>query len=198
MSDSGAVYFDGPESFRAWLEEHHATATHLVVGFHKKATGTPSMTWSESVDEALCFGWIDGHVKAVDELRYTRRFTPRKPGSIWSTVNIKKFAELDAAGRVKPAGHEAFARRTAERSGIYSHERDDEPTLTPNEEEVFTRHRAAWTYFNGRNASYRRAALHWVVSAKRPETRARRLQQLIADSAAGLTVKPMRWTDKRS
>ena len=200
MSDSGAVYFDGPESFRAWLEAHHETATAIVVGFYKKGSGIPSMTWPESVDEALCVGWIDGHVKGVDEIRYTRRFTPRTATSIWSAVNIRRFAELVEQGRVRPAGHEAFGRRTEDRSRVYSHERDTAATLAPDEERAFRRNRAAWKDFEARSATYRRQALHWVVSAKREDTRRRRLETLISACAAGEIVPPLRWSraDKRS
>ena len=187
------VFFATPEAFRAWLEANHETATELVVGFHKAATGRPSMTWAESVKVALCFGWIDGRVQGIDAERYSRRFTPRRPRSIWSAVNVRHFAELDAAGLVTPAGHRAFAERTEDRTAIYSYEQTVPLELPAEAEARLRAEPAAWEYFAGSAASYRTAAIHWVVSAKRAETRERRLVQLIADSAAGQRVAPLRW-----
>lgn len=179
------TYFSTPQAFRIWLERHADTATELLVGFHKVATGKPCMSWSESVDEALCFGWIDGVRKRVDESRYTIRFTPRKPASIWSAVNMAKIARLQADGRMTPTGLAAFARRTAARSAVYSHEQAAAATLAPDERRAFQREPSAWAYFEATPPSYKKRLLHWVCSAKKPETRAARLARLVAACAAG-------------
>lgn len=183
-----AEYFDAPQAFRAWLEAHHETATEIVVGYHKKATGRPSMTWAESVDEALCFGWIDGVRRRVDEARYTIRFTPRKPGSIWSEVNVARATALLAEGRMRPAGMKAFEARSAARTGVYSYERDEEAALPPEMEKRFRASPKAWAFFQEQAPWYRRTALHWVTSAKREATRESRLAQLMEHSAAGRRV----------
>jgi uncharacterized protein YdeI (YjbR/CyaY-like superfamily) len=186
------LYFESPDAFRAWLEEHHATATEVLVGYWKAATGRPTLTWSGSVDEALCFGWIDGVRRRVDDERFTIRFTPRKPRSNWSLVNVRKVGELSAAGRMRPAGLAAFEARRAEDTGVYSFERDAPAELDAAGEARFRAEPSAWEWFSGQAPSYRRAALHWVTSAKRPETRERRLTQLIADSARGQRIAAMR------
>jgi uncharacterized protein YdeI (YjbR/CyaY-like superfamily) len=186
------IYFAAPDEFRAWLEQHHAHATEVLVGFHKKGTGVPSLTWPESVDAALCYGWIDGVRRRVDDERYTIRFTPRKATSTWSAVNIDRFQALQAEGRTRPAGHAAFEARREDRSRIYSYERRDEARFEPDEERRFRANAAAWAYFEGRPPGYRRIATHWVVSARRPETRTRRLTQLIEDSANGLLIRSQR------
>jgi uncharacterized protein YdeI (YjbR/CyaY-like superfamily) len=185
-------FFATPEQFRAWLEAHHAHETELLVGFYKKGSGRPSITWAESVDEALCFGWIDGVRRGIDDESYSIRFTPRQKRSTWSAVNIKRVAELVEEGRMTPAGLAAFERRTGDRSGIYSHERRHGAKLEPEQERRFRANEAAWSWFERQAPSYRRQALHWVVSAKRAETRERRLATLIEDSAAGSRIKPMR------
>ena len=184
--------FETPEAFRDWLEQHHDSKPEVWVGYHRKRTGKPSMTWAESVDEALCFGWIDGVRRGIDAERYSIRFTPRQQRSTWSAVNIKRAGELIAAGRMRPAGLAAFAARTDDRSAIYSHERRNAAKLEPEQEARFRADEAAWAWFQARAPSYRRQALHWVASAKRPETRERRLAALIEDSAAGRAVKPLR------
>jgi uncharacterized protein YdeI (YjbR/CyaY-like superfamily) len=184
-------FFTTPADLRAWLEAHHADATELIVGYYKKGTGRPSITWPESVDEALCFGWIDGVRRGIDDGSYSIRFTPRQKRSTWSAVNITRAGELIEEGRMTPAGLAAFAARTDDRSAIYSHERCRNAQLEPAQEERFRANAPAWEWFQSRPSSYRRAALHWVVSAKRPETRERRLEALIDDSAAGRTVKPL-------
>jgi uncharacterized protein YdeI (YjbR/CyaY-like superfamily) len=185
-------FFESAGEFRAWLEEHHETEKELVVGFYKKASGKPSMTWSESVDQALCFGWIDGRIDSVDAERYTRRFTPRRAGSVWSKVNIEKVAKLNQAGLMRPAGLRAFEARSEERSGVYSFEQRDQAQLTPEQERRLQADPAAWAYWQGCPPGYRKAVSYWVASAKREETRERRLAQLIEDSANGLDVKPLR------
>lgn len=172
------TYFACWQDFEAWMEAHHDQASALLVGFHKVDSGQPSMTWPESVDVALCFGWIDGVRKRVDEMRYTIRFTPRKPASIWSAVNDRKYAELLAAGRVRPAGQAAYARRQAERAGVYSYEQRPEALPEPELAQL-AQHPAAAAWFDAQPGSYRRAAIWWVLSAKQEATRQRRLQQLI-------------------
>jgi uncharacterized protein YdeI (YjbR/CyaY-like superfamily) len=192
MGGVDPVFFTCADEFRGWLAAHHAGETELLVGYWKTGTGRPSMTWSESVDEALCFGWIDGVRRRGDDTRYSIRFTPRKPGSTWSTVNVAKVAELTAAGRMTPAGLAAFAARRTDRTGIYSFERAADAALAPDEELIFRADAAAWEWFSAQAPSYRRVALHWVVSAKRAETRKRRLETLIGDSAAGLRIASQR------
>ncbi len=182
------TFFTEPLLFRAWLEEHHATAPELWVGFYKKDSGQPSITWPEAVDQALCFGWIDGVRKSLGEVSYMIRFTPRKPGSTWSAVNIARMGELTALVLVHPAGLAAFERRQEERSGTYSYEQKAGVQLAPAEEEQFRASARAWEFFQAQAPSYRKAALWWVVSAKREETRVKRLATLIADSEAGRTL----------
>lgn len=179
------TFFPTTESFRQWLDAHAGVATELLVGFHKVGSGHPSMSWSQSVDEALCFGWIDGVRKRVDEASYTIRFTPRRPNSIWSAVNIAKVAQLQAEGRMKPAGAQAFARRTEARSMVYSHEQAQAAALSSAELSAFERNTAAWRFFETSPPGYKKVLLHWITSAKKPETRAARLTKLIEASAVG-------------
>jgi uncharacterized protein YdeI (YjbR/CyaY-like superfamily) len=185
------IVFATPDEFRAWLEDHHDSETELLVGFYKKGSGLPSMTWSDAVDQAVCFGWIDGQSKGIDEVSYRIRFTPRRSGSIWSKVNIAKVAKLTEQGLMRPAGVAAFGRRRADRSGVYSFEREEEARLEPDQEKRFRANEAAWEFFQSQPPWYRRTAIHLVVSAKRPETRERRLVTLIEDSAAGRTIKQL-------
>jgi uncharacterized protein YdeI (YjbR/CyaY-like superfamily) len=184
-------FFPSPAAFRAWLERHHARETELQVGFWKVGTGRPSLTWSESVDEAICFGWIDGVRRSLDAERYLIRFTPRSPKSSWSALNRRKAEALLAAGRMAPAGRRAWALRPEAEDASHSFETRASPRLSPKHERSFRAARAAWAWFQGRPPGYRRTAVHWVVSAKREETRARRLAQLIASSAAGRTIPPL-------
>jgi uncharacterized protein YdeI (YjbR/CyaY-like superfamily) len=185
------IYFSSPEDFYEWLEENHETADEVYVGFHKQHTGKRAMTWSEAVDQALCFGWIDSRANSIDDDRYMQRFTPRKPGSNWSKINVEKVAKLTEAGLMRPAGFAAFEKRSDVRTGVYSFERED--AALPAEYEAQLRaNPAAADYFDARPPWYRRTAAHWVTSAKREETRLRRLAQLIEDSAAGLDIKPLR------
>ena len=172
-----------------WLEANHATATELWVGYHKKSTGRPSLTWSEAVDEAISFGWIDGVRYSVDADRFTQRFTPRRKGSTWSAVNIAKVRELTAQGRMRPAGLAAFEGRSEERSVVYSYENRHRAALSTEEETRFRADAAAWSWFTRQAASYRAMATWFVVSAKRSETRDRRLGALIEDSAQGRRIK---------
>ena len=183
--------FERPQDFRAWLEQHHDSEPELWVGYHKKGTGKPSMTWPESVDEALCFGWIDGIRKRIDAERYTIRFTPRRARSIWSSVNIARVAVLTEEGRMRPAGVAAFEARREDRSGIYSYEQRDRAKLAPAFEKRFRAKKRAWASFEAMPRSYRQAAIRWVMTAKKEQTRERRLATLIEDSAAGRTVPPL-------
>ena len=184
------AFYATPEEWRAWLEANHADAREHWVGYYKRGTGRPSITWPESVDQALCFGWIDGVRKRVDEHSYTIRFTPRKRTSAWSRVNVARVAELTEEGLMRPAGIAAFEARTAE--GTYSYEQRDAAAFDPDRERRFRAEEAAWAWFSAQAPWYRRTATHWVMSAKREETRDRRLAQLIEDSAAGRAVGPLR------
>jgi uncharacterized protein YdeI (YjbR/CyaY-like superfamily) len=186
-----ATFFATPADFRAWLAENHETADELWVGFHKKATGKPSITWPEAVDEALCVGWIDGLRRSLGDESYMIRFTPRKPRSTWSAVNVARAEELAAQGRMQPAGLRAFEARTDDNSGIYAYEQRHEARLEPEQEREFRANEQAWEYFRSRRPSYRKTAIWWVVSAKREETRARRLRTLIQDSAQGRTIRQL-------
>lgn len=182
------TFFDSPAAFRAWLEEHHEMAKELWVGFYKKSSGRPSITWPESVDEALCVGWIDGIRKSVDEISYTIRFTPRKPRSNWSAVNVARVAELTRLGRMRPAGRKAFEERTEEKTGIYSYEQRHTAQFEAAQEQQFRANQPAWDFFQAQPAGYRQMATWWVVSAKKEVTRLKRLATLIEDSAQGRTI----------
>lgn len=178
------LFFPTPAAFRAWLAEHHASATELWVGFYKKATGRPSLTWPESVACALSYGWIDGIRKTIDADSYKMRFTPRRARSNWSAVNLKLVEELIAAGLMTPAGMAAYEKRDATMAG-YSFEQRRDVALDPAHEKRFRASRAAWEFFQAQAPSYRRLAIWRVVSAKKEETREKRLEKLIAESAAG-------------
>jgi len=185
------TYFPAPADFRAWLEAHHETAEELLVGFHKKGSGKPSLTWPESVDEALCFGWIDGVRKSLGETSYTIRFTPRRPTSIWSDVNVGRVKDLEKQGRLRPAGRRAFAARRAEKTGVYAFEQRRPAKLSKEQEASLRANRKAAAFFDAQPPWYRRTATHWIVRAKRPETRERRLALLIKDCAAGRRIGPL-------
>jgi uncharacterized protein YdeI (YjbR/CyaY-like superfamily) len=187
----GARFFPSPAAFRAWLHRHHAREVELLVGFWKRGTGRPSLTWPESVDEALCYGWIDGVRRSVDADRYAIRFTPRKARSRWSAVNRRKAEALIAAGRMQPAGLRAWGARPDDEDAGYSFESRTALRLPPALERTFRARPAAWSWFQARPPGYRRTAIHGVVSAKREETRGRRLAQLVADSAAGRPIPPL-------
>jgi uncharacterized protein YdeI (YjbR/CyaY-like superfamily) len=178
-------FFAAPEDFRAWLAENHARAEELLVGFHKKGSGKPSIDWPQSVDEALCFGWIDGVRRSLGEHSYTIRCTPRRPGSTWSSINIKRVAALRRARRMQPAGLAAYQRRSADRSAIYAYEQRASAKLAAPELRQFKAVRAAWEFFEGLAPSYRHKALYWVTSARKPETRKSRLARVIDMAAAG-------------
>jgi uncharacterized protein YdeI (YjbR/CyaY-like superfamily) len=185
------TFFPTPADFRGWLAEHHDSEGELWVGFYKKTTGKPSITWPESVDEALCFGWIDGLRRSIDGEAYMIRFTPRRTGSTWSRVNLERVGLLIEEGRMTPSGMAAYEARDPEKTGRYSFEQDD-IRLSREQEREFRRHAEAWRFWKAQPPGYRKQATGWVVSAKREETRARRLATLIEDSANGLRIKELR------
>jgi len=178
------LHFGGAAAFRRWLQAHHARAAELTVGLHNKASGKGGMTYAQALDEALCFGWIDGVRHKAGWDAYTIRFTPRKPRSTWSRVNVRHARRLIAAGRMRPAGLAAFEARDRRRTGTYSFERRPRDLPGPLERS-FRAHAAAWAHWQAQPPGYRRTAIWWVVSAVREETRLRRLERLIGDSAAG-------------
>lgn len=192
MTDAQPIFFAGPQEWRAWLSRHHDSEKEVWVGLYKKASGRVTMTWSQAVDEALCFGWIDSVVRRVDDDARMQRFSPRRKGSHWSKVNVAKVAELEAAGRMTPAGRAAFEARSHANTGRASFERDEPAAFAPEQEAALRANTAAWEWFRAQAPYYQRTATHWVVSAKREETRARRLQQLIDCSAAGERIPPLR------
>jgi len=177
------TFFPSPAAFRAWLERHHRSARELLVGFHKRHTGRPSLTWPQSVDEALCFGWIDGVRRRIDDATYTIRFTPRKLGSIWSAVNLRRARALVEEGRMRPAGLKVFQERDRKKSGLYSFEQRRTIRLPPRYTRLLRANLKAWEYFRSQAPWYQRTVSFWVVSAKQEATRHRRLSQLIACSA---------------
>jgi uncharacterized protein YdeI (YjbR/CyaY-like superfamily) len=197
LLEKDAIFFDSPEAFYEWLSENHDGATEVFVGYYKKASGKQTMTWSQAVDQALCFGWIDSVMRSIDDERHMQRFTPRKPGSNWSKVNVEKMAKLEAAGLMTDAGRRAFNARTDDKTGVYSFESDRPEELPPEFAERLAGDENAHEYFTSRAPSYRRTAVHWVVSAKREETRLRRLAQLIESSAKGEDLPQFRWSKKR-
>lgn len=178
------TYFESSSEFRKWLEKNHGKATELWVGFYRKGSGRTGISYQESVDEALCFGWIDGVKKKVDDTRYTHRFSPRKSRSIWSAVNIAKVRELTAQGRMAPAGLAAFESRDEKRSVQYSYERES-CAFDADLESRFRANAKAWEFFQKQPPGYRRTLTWWVVSAKKEETRLKRLATLIEESEAG-------------
>jgi len=183
VQDAAARYFRSPSELRAWFRRHHASARVLIVGFVKRRTGRSGLSWPQAVDEALCVGWIDGVRHRVDAERYRIRFTPRRPRSLWSAVNVRRARALSAAGRMLPAGLAAFAAREERRTAVYSYEQPL-AVLEAKLERAFRRERAAWKYFAAQAPSYRKKCLGWVARAKQEATRQRRLQRLIAASAA--------------
>jgi uncharacterized protein YdeI (YjbR/CyaY-like superfamily) len=180
---SEPVFFPTEADFRRWLKTNHATAVELLVGFWKKSSGKPSIDWPQARDQALCFGWIDGIRKSLGDDSYTIRFTPRRKGSIWSKVNVERFEALKAAGQMTPAGERAYE-ENKHKSGLYSYEKPL-AVLASEEERQFKSNKAAWADWEKRPPGYRRVVLHWVTSAKKPETRAKRLATLIECSERG-------------
>jgi uncharacterized protein YdeI (YjbR/CyaY-like superfamily) len=179
------LHFATPALFRAWLKKHHKTAAEIIVGFYRKDSGKPSLTWSEAVDEALCFGWIDGIRRKHSDIAYSNRFTPRRPGSNWSAINIAKVAQLTKEGRMQPAGVAAFEKRTEAKSRIYTYELDGMPEFPPALAKKFKANKKAWAFFQGQPPYYRKLNTRWVSSAKQEETRLRRLDNLIAACESG-------------
>jgi uncharacterized protein YdeI (YjbR/CyaY-like superfamily) len=185
------LFFSSTDELRDWFDAHHATADELWIGYHKKATGRPTISWSDAVDEALCVGWIDSVRYSLDDERSAQRFTPRRKGSVWSAINVRKVAELTAQGRMRSSGLAAFEARDPGRTAIYSYEREA-AALTDDEVGRLRADAAAAADWDRRPPSYKRAVIYWIVSAKKRETRARRLDALIEASAAGEPVGPMR------
>jgi len=186
------TFFPTQSDFRKWLEKNHKTETELLVGFHKIGSGKECMTWPQSVDEALCFGWIDGVRKSIDKDSYQIRFTQRKPTSIWSAVNINKIEVLSKQGLMHPAGLTIFGNRKENKSKIYSYEKE-EMEFSPDMIKQFKANKKAWEYFQNLAPSYRKTSTNWVMSAKQEETKLKRLNQLIADSQAGTN----QWKDNK-
>jgi len=182
-----AKFFTSPKQFRQWLERNHDRATELWLGFHKKASGKKSITYAEALDEALCFGWIDGVRRKFNETSYVQRFTPRKPRSIWSNINVRHVERLKKEGRMHPAGLEAYARRDPKRTGIYSFENRPRE-LAPAYETAFRANKAAWKFFQEQPPSYKRLMIFRTMSAKKEETQLRRLKELIESSKKGVRL----------
>jgi uncharacterized protein YdeI (YjbR/CyaY-like superfamily) len=185
-------FFPSPSDWHAWLEEHHEKHEELWVGLHKVGSGKASITWPEAVDGALCFGWIDGVRKSLGEISYVIRFTPRRAKSIWSAVNIKRVAELSALGLMRAKGAEAFERRTGKRSEMYAYEQRMGAKLSGVYERQFRANKKAWSFFQSHPPWYRRTASWWVISAKKEETRLKRLAQLIDDCEHGRTLAQLK------
>jgi uncharacterized protein YdeI (YjbR/CyaY-like superfamily) len=182
-------FFPNAQAFRKWLESNASTAAELIVGYYKVATGKPSMSWSESVDEALCFGWIDGVRRRLNDEAYQIRFTPRRPNSIWSTVNIAKVEKLQTEGRMRPSGLVAFEKRTLAKSEVYAYEQEAPDELSPAELREFKRNKFAWQFFENSPPSHKKVVLHWVCGAKQQETRQRRFSKLLEACAAGQRLR---------
>ena len=183
------TFFTTPADWRAWLERHHAEHTEVLVGYYKRDTSRPSLTWPESVDQALCFGWIDGVRRRIDEHSYCIRFTPRKARGIWSAVNIARVEELTAQGLMKPEGLKAFQARTEDRSKVYAYEQATPAALPEAYDRQLKANKKAWAFFQKQPPGYQRTVLHWVTSAKKEDTQLKRLATLIQDCAEGRTVK---------
>jgi uncharacterized protein YdeI (YjbR/CyaY-like superfamily) len=181
--ETPSKFFASPAEWRVWLEKHHADKEELWVGFYKRDSGRPSITWPEAVDGALCFGWIDGVRKSIDAVSYMIRFTPRKPRSIWSAINTRRAKELCKLGLMHAAGLAAFAKRDGDRSAIYAYEQRKSAKLPPDFEKQFRARTEAWTFFQSQPPWYRRTSTYWVISAKKEETRRKRLETLIDCSA---------------
>jgi len=197
MNSEVPIFFSTPAQFRAWLKKNHASCSQQWIGFHRKASGLPTITWPESVDQALCFGWIDGLRKRVDEKSYKIRFTPRSDSSAWSAINIRRFEELKREGLIHPAGTKAYARRNVNKSRIYSYENRKSAVLSPSAQKQFRSKPKAWRWFQDQAPWYQKTVIWWVVSGKRPETQQKRLATLITDSSAGQRIRPLRrLTDK--
>jgi uncharacterized protein YdeI (YjbR/CyaY-like superfamily) len=186
------TFFSNQLEFREWLEKHHLDKTELLVGFYKVTSGKESITWPQSVDEAICFGWIDGIRRSIDEESYCIRFTPRKATSIWSAINIRKVKELTEKGLMQRAGLEAFKHRKENKSAIYTYE--NEPiTLDKIVEKKFKANKKAWAFFQSMAPSYKKAVVHWLMTAKQERTQLKRLEEVIRDSEAGQKIKRLNY-----
>ncbi len=181
-------FFKTQNEFREWLDKNHDSQTELLVGFYKTNSGKPGMTWPESVDQALCYGWIDGVRKSMGAESYTIRFTPRKPTSIWSAVNIDKMEALQRQGLVKPSGIAAFEKRKESKSRVYSHERKEDAELPAAMEEEFKAEQAAWGFFLKQAPSYRKAVIHLIITAKQEKTQRSRFEKLLSASKEGRKI----------
>ena len=190
-------FFSSPEQFREWLDQNHDSSTELFLGFHKKSSGKKSITYAEALDEALCFGWIDGVRKKLNETSYVQRFTPRKPRSIWSNINVRHIERLKKEGRMHAAGLEAYARRDPKRTGIYSFENRPRE-LSPAYEKIFRKNTKAWKFFQEQPPSYRRLLIFRTMSARKEETQLRRLKQLIESSERGLRMGAIETKNKEN
>lgn len=188
------TFFATEEGFRRWLEANHKNAPELLIGFWKKATGKPSIDWPQARDQALCFGWIDGHRRSLGDEAHTIRFTPRRKGSIWSKVNVERFEALRTAGLMTAAGEAAYE-RDKHRTGVYSYEKPL-ASLTAEEEAMFRKNDAAWSDWEKRPPSYRKTVLGWIAGAKRSQTRAKRFGELIGVSAEGRRLPQYGWQKK--
>jgi len=183
------TFFPSAAEFRAWLKQHHAKAKELHVGFYKRKSGKPSITWPEAVDQALCYGWIDGLRKGIDDVSYVIRFTPRRAGSVWSAVNVRRVKELDRLGLMRAAGLQAF--KALKTSKVYSYEQRHTAALSRADERMFRADKEAWAFFQDQAPWYRRMAVWWIVSAKKEETRRRRLAKLMECSRQGQIIPAM-------
>lgn len=181
------LFFENSAELRRWLKQNHDKATELWIGFYKKASGKPSVTYKEALDEALCFGWIDGVRKSIDAESYQQRFSPRRAKSIWSLINIKRAEELKELGRMKPAGLKAFEARDPKRSGVYSFE-NAQRKLDKGYEKIFRANKAAWKFYESQPPYFKKVTTHWIMSGKKEETRLRRLQRLIDTSEQGIRM----------
>jgi uncharacterized protein YdeI (YjbR/CyaY-like superfamily) len=198
MGGDDLLFFASAEDFRAWLEQNHDAVDVQWVCYWKVSSGKPSVTWEESVDEALCVGWIDGLRRSIDDESYKIRFTPRRDGSVWSSKNIVSAKRLIAAGRMRPAGMLAFERRREDLSSIYSYEQREKLVLSTKYEKLFKKNRLAWEHYQAQPPGYRSKTAHWVMAAKKEETRRRRLQQLIDHSAEATPIPALARPQKQA
>ena len=191
---AGPAFFPTEADFRRWLEANHETAPELLVGLWTKGSGKPSIDWPQARDQALCFGWIDGVRRSLGDEAYTIRFTPRRKGSIWSKVNVERYIALKDVGQMTPAGERAYE-ENKHKSGLYSYEKPL-ASLDPAEEKSFRKYKAAWKYWEGQPPGYRKLVLNWITTAKKPETRAKRLATLIDDCSCGRRIAGYDWRKK--
>lgn len=189
-------FFENQSMLRDWFRKNHNKKDELIVGYYKKNSGKQSITWEESVDEALCFGWIDSIRKSIDSISYTIRFTPRKKNSKWSNKNIRRVEELIKLKRMYPEGIASFKNRKAENSGTYSYE---QPGIEFGDGflKILKNNQKAWIFFNSQVKSYKNPSIRWVMSAKQEQTRLKRLNTLIKCSEAGEKIPPLRWGNKK-